>query len=263
MSIKIKKFDMSKVDFNRKCVFIGKTGTGKSILVRDLLFNLKDKLPVGQVISSTEFASPFYSKFIPKIVIHEEYDTLKIKKMVDRQKKTVKRFSETDPRAGCFLILDDCLHDAKWKKDKNILNIFFNGRHYALLFILAVQYPMGISPELRTNIDYTFILRENIQANRKRLYENYAGMFKTFDEFCQTLDKLTENYGCMVINNRTHSNKLEDQVFHYKAEMHEDFKMCSPSLWEFSEKNYKSDNSDEDEEETPKGGKKKIVIKKI
>ena len=39
------------------------------------------------------------------------------------------------------------------------------------------------SPNPRTNIDYVFILREPYITNRKRIYENYAGMFPTFESF--------------------------------------------------------------------------------
>ena len=53
-----------------------------------------------------------------------------------------------------------------------------NGRHYKLLFLLTMQYALGIPPNLRTNIDYVFVLRENYVSNRKRLYEHYAGMFQ-------------------------------------------------------------------------------------
>jgi hypothetical protein len=35
--------------------------------------------------------------------------------------------SSIDPRG--FLILDDCLYDGCWKKDKNIRYPFMNGRH--------------------------------------------------------------------------------------------------------------------------------------
>ena len=55
-----------------------------------------------------------------------------------------------------------------------------NGRHYFAMFIITMQYALGIPPVLRTNIDYVFILRENIFMNRKKLYDQYAGMFPTF-----------------------------------------------------------------------------------
>ena len=76
-----------------------------------------------------------------------------------------------------------------------------------------MQYPLGVPPTLITNIDYVFILREPYIANRKRIYENYAGMFPTFESFCQIMDQCTENYKCLVINNNVKSNKLTDQVF--------------------------------------------------
>ena len=41
-----------------------------------------------------------------------------------------------DPRA--FLILDDCLYDNTWAKDKNMRSVFMNGRHYKLLFLLKI-----------------------------------------------------------------------------------------------------------------------------
>ena len=91
-----------------------------------------------------------------------------------------------------------------------------NGRHYKLLFLLTSNMLNWVHPNLRTNIDYVFILKENYVSNRKRLYEHYAGMLN-FDMFCQVMDQCRKNYECLVINNNAKSNKLEDQVFWYKA----------------------------------------------
>ena len=115
-------------------------------------------------------------------------------------------------------VLDDCLYD-NWTKDKNVRSLFMNGRHFKILFMITMQYALGIPPNLRTNIDYIFILRENYVSNRKRLYEHYAGMFPNFEMFCQVMDQCTENYECLVIHNNAKSNKLTDQVFWYKANL--------------------------------------------
>ena len=103
------------------------------------------------------------------------------------------------------------------------------------MFIITMQYPLGIPPNLRTQIDYTFILRENLINNRKRIYENYAGMFPTFDVFCQVMDQCTENYECIVIHNNAKSNRLEDQVFWYKAEPHSQFRIGAAEFWNLSD----------------------------
>jgi hypothetical protein len=135
-----------------------------------------------------------------------------------------------DPRA--FMILDDCLYAAKeWINEESTRFVFMNGRHLDMMTIITMQYPLGITPNLRTNVDFVFILRENILGNRRRIYENYAGMFPTFEMFCDFMDQCTENYEGLVICNNVSSNKLEDQVFWYKASEHPPFKLCDQSLW--------------------------------
>ena len=94
--------------------------------------------------------------------------------------------SSIDPRA--FVILDDCLYDNTWTKDKNIRALFMNGRHFKIMFLITMQYALGIPPNLRTNVDYVFILREPLYNNRKKLYEQYCGMFPNFEIFCQVIN---------------------------------------------------------------------------
>ena len=165
--------------------------------------------------------------------------------MLKKMQKEISQYGATNIDPNAFVILDDCLYDNSWVKDPNIRSMFMNGRHYKLLFIITMQYALGIPPNLRTNIDYVFILRENYVSNRKRLYENYAGMFPSFETFCQVMDQCTENYECLVIHNNAKSNKLEDQVFWYKAEPHQEFQIGASEFWA-ANNNYDEDSEDED-----------------
>ena len=276
MTLELKKFDMKSISFKPNenkgpvVVLIGKRDTGKSFLVRDLLY-YQQEIPIGTVISGTEEGNGFYAKMVPKLFVHNEYNTAIIENILKRQRtvlKQIKKEMETykkstiDPRA--FVILDDCLYDATWTRDKMMRLLFMNGRHWKVMLVITMQYPLGIPPTLRTNIDYVFILRENYIANRKRIYENYAGMFPTFESFCQVMDQCTENYECLVINNNSKSNKLQDQVFWYKADNHNDFRLGSKEVWELS----KNMGDDEEEEQydpssiKKRGGGPKISVKK-
>ena len=129
MTLELKKFDMKKITFNPNenkgpvVVLIGRRDTGKSFLVRELLFYKKD-IPIGTVISGTEEGNGFYGKHVPKLFIHNEYNTAIIENVLKRQRqvlKQIKKENETfrkstiDPRT--FVILDDCLYDASWTKD--------------------------------------------------------------------------------------------------------------------------------------------------
>jgi hypothetical protein len=126
-----------------------------------------------------------------------------------------------------------------------------------------MQAPMAISPGLRSNIDYTFILRTPNQKNRKDLYDNYCGMFPSREIFEKVLDACTEDFGCIVIDNTTRSNKLEDQVFHYRASEHEKYRLCSNAFWQKKpspppKKNDKTKESNF----TLKSKNKKFVVRK-
>ena len=265
--LELKKFDMSTLKTDKVVVFIGKRETGKSFLVRDMLYYNQD-LPVGTVISGTEGANSFYSKIMPSIFIHGEWNEHIVRNYIKRQKKIVKAYNEdpqnVDPRA--FFILDDCLYDNSWVRNKDIRSLFMNGRHYKTMFIITMQYALGIPPNLRTNIAYVFILRENINSNRKRLFEQYAGMFQNQDVFNQVMDQCTENYECLVINNNAKSNKLEEQVFWYKADSHENFKIGHHTFWQYHQENYDPDHDNSDDEFDLNSKKKKkgtlISVKK-
>jgi hypothetical protein len=260
MELQLRKFEMSDIQDDKVVVLIGKRDTGKSFLCKDILYGHKD-IPVGQVISGTEAANQFYSSIVPKLFIHEEFDASIIENMLKRQRMMLeKKQSGENIDERAFLILDDCLYDNRWTKEKCMRSIFMNGRHYKLLFLLTMQYALGIPPNLRTNVDYIFILRENYVSNRKRLYEHYAGMFPTFEMFCQVMDQCTENYECLVINNNAKSNKLTDQVFWYKADPHQDFKIGAETYWQYSKKNYNTENIEKEFQHVPKN---KVSVNKL
>jgi hypothetical protein len=248
MNFQLRKFNMEMITArcdidSRKSpmmVVIGKKDTGKSFLVRDILHTTHRHFPVGTVISATEAANEFFQNMVPSKFIHDKYRPEIVQNVIKRQatikakrnedKKNRGGSSSIDPRA--FLILDDCLYDAKsWINEESTRFVFMNGRHIDLMTIITMQYPLGITPNLRTNVDFVFILRENILGNRRRIYENYAGMFPTFEMFCSFMDQCTEDYECLVICNNVSSNRLEDQVFWYKAADHPPFRMFDQSLW--------------------------------
>ena len=247
MNFQLRKFDINmikdrcEIDSRKSpmIVIIGRKDTGKSFLVRDILFNTQSYFPVGTVISGTEVANEFFQHMVPSKFIHDKYRPEIVTNVIKRQmmikqkrnddKKARGGSSSIDPRA--FLILDDCLYDASWIKEESTRYVFMNGRHVDLSTMITMQYPLGITPNLRTNVDFVFILRENILGNRRRIYENYAGMFPTFEMFCSFMDQCTENFECLVICNNVSSNRLEDQVFWYKAADHPPFKLCDQSLW--------------------------------
>lgn len=252
MTLNLKKFDIRSITDDSVVVFISKRRGGKSWSLRNLLWHHQD-LPIATIISTTEPANRFFGDIVPSIFIHDNITPSLLENVVKRQKiikkkmeKEIKRtgHSNIDPRA--LLVMDDCLYDKSWINNPNIREIFMNGRHWKIFFLLTMQYPLGIPPVLRANIDFVFIGRENNVNNRKRLYENYASMFPTFEIFCSVMDQCTENYEFLVVQVNSESNKLQDQVFWYKASDKGNFKIGAQEFWDAHKDNY-DDNDDEDE----------------
>jgi hypothetical protein len=218
----INTFTFDMLVKNAAIVMIAKRGSGKSWVVRALLQFFKD-IPVGLIISPTDKLSKFYSTFIPESYIHYQYKSEIIKSVMARQTEIKRKFYEKkeqgkklDPRA--YIVMDDCLgQKGSWMRDEAIMELLFNGRHYELMYVLTMQFPLGITPELRSNFDYVFLLADDIISNQKRMYDHYAGIFPTFDSFRQIFTQLTADFGSMVLVNRGCKGSIFEKVFYYKS----------------------------------------------
>jgi len=208
MSLELLKFDISTIKKHSVCVIIGKRGTGKTVLIKELLYNNYNDIKEKTIISPIDNYDIF-----PDLVINRTYNPEILSNVISKCKSNDKSNDES------LLILENCLYSSCFK-DTNMISLFMNGRCYKLNVIITMQYALSIPTNLRSNVDFVFIFRENNVSNRTRLYEHYAGMFASFEDFCQVMDKCTEDYNCLVINNITFSNKLEDRVFWYKAALH-------------------------------------------
>ena len=259
--IEIRKFDISKMKKDCVALMVAKRRSGKSFLTRDLCYHFRD-IPSGVIISPTEQASPFYGSgpkaFFPPLFVHKEYTRRLLGRFLKRQMRRIDR-NKTDPSVDprALMIMDDVLYDPKFVKDAEMRNIFFNGRHLRTAFFLLIQYSLGIPPALRSNIDYVFILREPNMSNRKKLYEHYAGIFPNFSMFDETLDKVTENFGVLVIDNTSQSSELEDCVFWYRAVDRPPFRFGAQGFWDYSRHNFDTKHRDREDDGLGKDGKKK------
>jgi energy-coupling factor transporter ATP-binding protein EcfA2 len=209
----LRKFDFSMLDPDRCVLLVGKRGTGKSVLLRDILSYLTAEYDFGIAMSPTPESQDMFREFMPDMYIYDEYDGDKIAEIVD----TLRKYNHNGIYRRVFVLLDDCMFDSKVLKSLAMRDIHMNGRHLKILFLNIVQYTMDVPKALRAQIDFVFALREPQREYRLNLYKNFFGVFETYEQFAEVLDVCTENYGCIVINNMAKSNNIEDTVFWYRA----------------------------------------------
>ncbi|AGE55674.1 hypothetical protein ATCVMN08101_534R [Acanthocystis turfacea Chlorella virus MN0810.1] len=245
MSISIREFDPTTISDGAIVGVVGRRGSGKSIIIKDLLYYKRNKLPCGLIMSGTEAGNGYFSKFVPDVFVFDDYDNAALERLLERQKKAAKKGN----MGKVFVVLDDLAFDSSIMKKPVMRYIFMNGRHLNIYLIFSSQYVADLGPPaIRANIDVLLVCREAIQANRFRLYNMFFGVFETFEDFNKVLNACTQNYGVLVLDNTKLSNNPEDCVFHWKAKMRDDFKMGSPAFWKFSKSRARKDDSDDEDD---------------
>lgn len=254
MTLELKKFDPRKISDACVIVAVGKRNTGKSILIKDLMY-YKKHIPCGIVCSGTEDGNSFYSSIVPEVFVYNHFDRAAIERVIERQKKAIKK-GTVHP---VFIVLDDLLYDKKFLNDKLVRALFMNGRHFKICLFMTAQYLVDVPPSLRANIDYVLVLRDNLY--RERLWKNLFMIFPTLDMFHAAMDSCTADYGALVLDNTNPSTDISDCVFWYKAKVDRRFKMGSPAFWTFSRTHAVPDREEETSEEAKK--KRRPLVKKV
>ncbi len=217
----LKDKNKSYINYNN-ILIIGDDKNNKTKLIKELLKN-HEYIKDGLIITDND--KSLYSDLVSEESIETKYNQELTKQFMDKQKELknkiqINKESEkehvNDYRR--FLILDDCIKDSdkSWQKDKNIHEVLMNGKTRGVFFVMCFDKAISIPPNLRANIDFIFIFESN-KSNKKRLYEDYAGMFPTLHMFESIYNDCTKEDECLVINNCSPSPKLENQIYWYKT----------------------------------------------
>jgi energy-coupling factor transporter ATP-binding protein EcfA2 len=240
--LNIRRFDPSTIAPDAVVLLVGKRGTGKSTLLKDLMYHMRHKLDFGLAMSPTEECTNDLGSYLPPSCIYSDFAGDKVDALLEEQRKAIKRGSGR----RVFLLLDDCMYDKKILRGINVRNLFMNGRHRHIFFINCQQYVMDMPPDLRSQVDYVFVMRDNIRANKEKLWKFFFGVFPSFADFNTVMDNCTQNFECLVYNGKKSSTNLEECVFWYKAE-HKlpPFTLCRP-VYSALHKRFYRDREDEE-----------------
>lgn len=231
--MKVARLDMAKVKEHTTILIVGKRRTGKSVLLRDLLFHLRRAFDFGVAFSPTEASREMFAQFMPRPCIYDQFDCGVVERMLEFQRS--QDGTDKDRRQSLFCVLDDCLFDRKALKGRAMADLFMNGRHQKITLILVAQDVMALGPELRGNVDYCFCFKDNVLTNRRKLYEHFFGVCGSFDRFSTLMNATTDERKTMVLDATGDSNAVEESVFWYRATLAPPkFYLCRRSFWRLS-----------------------------
>jgi ABC-type dipeptide/oligopeptide/nickel transport system ATPase component len=199
---------------NRTILIVGKRGTGKSTLLKDILYHIRKRVDTGFAISPTQDTIRMFEDCFPRSHIYNEYNLEVVRTLLN----SLTSLTEQKKKREIVFTLDDCMFDKGIMKTKEMREIHMNGRHLHMWFINCVQYLMDLGPELRSQIDYVFVLKENVISSRQKLHKYFFGIFEKYEEFSLVMDKCTNSHECLVLDNTQVNNSIEDSIYYYKAD---------------------------------------------
>ena len=233
VAIRVRKFDPRTIKESRIVFIIGKRHTGKSVLMKDLLYHMP-RPDYVLAMAPTEDTLQMFRSFLPESCIFDHFSQEKLERTVTLQRELVNR----GKKRTVLILLDDCLYQKGVLKSNAMRSIFFNGRHDHISLMCAAQYMMEVDVSLRTNIDYLFTMRENILTNRQKLFKYYFGQFSKFDEFDKVMTACTQDYRALVLDGTVSTSQSPtDCVMWYRGACDlPAFRLCRPSFWKWSER---------------------------
>lgn len=194
-------------------LIIGPSGSGKSQIVKSLLWAKKSFIPVCVAISESEDINNTYVKIIPELFVYSKHEVDTIDNIFARQKVAAQNLKNP----WISVVFDDCMNKKSNFHEDKCIQLFKISRHYKMYVLMACQASLDLKPECRSQAAGYFILKSDNMENRKKLYSAYASIIPTRAEFNALMDQVTNDYCCLFINNRSQSSNWKDKVFWFKA----------------------------------------------
>jgi len=244
-NISLKKWKVPDIVEHPVIFIAAKRRSGKSVLIKEVMFQLRNRFFCGMVQSATECSNKFYQQFVPQCLIFHDFNETAINNLINSQLKEVERGTAK----SVFLILDDCAFDKKTMNSKTMKRLLYNGRHSKITFICAIQYILDIEPSIRSNIDYFITMKENIFVDK--LYKNFFSFMESQKVFSTILEAATQNYGCLVLDNASHSS-YPNNIYWYRAPYDPKlkFKLCHTIFWKVDDDKRKKRKSRDKKKQT-------------
>jgi hypothetical protein len=219
LEIEVTAWDPTALEPDCTLLIVAKRNAGKSVLMRDIFYHMRNKLDLVVGMSPSEPANHSLEMFIPKALIFPCFSDDKLSHLLEWQRRCV----ANDKAMKLGFVMDDCMSEqtagAGGKKKKvmgssDINKVFKMGRHLKLFYVNLMQYIKDAPPDIRGNVDYLFVFNTPSNSEREKLYKDYFGMFKSFRDFCRVFDVCATGYDCLVLNMR---NTGTPSIHYYRA----------------------------------------------
>ena len=206
--------------------------------MRDILFKLRKRVYDGRIYSGTYDEEHPWEKYLPKHMVNYMLnggdfpeDNLIDAMCTQEKRKTIAEKYKKEAVNTMYVFEDLEFMKPSLFNCEPIRTIAFNGRWKRCFGLFAIQYIMEIKMAIRGMFDYAFFSFESSNKVRDRIYTNFFGCIESRKMFDDIFQECTKNFGVIVVDLRSRSYKIEDNVFWYRASDHKQFRVGVPEIW--------------------------------
>lgn len=247
--IGLNRFDVRSIPPSCTWVVVGPPASGKTTLMANFAFELRDRIAVAGGQFGTETALDYFNKKMHPLYTSYGYDEKHLEGIKSRQRKCVmddpNRQDASKAWAGnyCLTIVDDVTEDKKILNKPLFQSMYKNGsQHWAQIFMLGLQYAIDLPTAIRRSTSYVALGRETNPNQLEKLYNNFGGPFGSREDFDAAMKSVAQNHTFLIIKMRSQSNEVKDNVFWYKTTHPDDmekaekgWKVGCPQYWKWGD----------------------------
>jgi hypothetical protein len=219
-------FDIVKALNDRRnfaMTITSKRNTGKSVLLKDLCYQIKNWYQEVFVFSLTAHLQPDLFDFVKKENVINAFDEERIKQIWDTQENLVMKLKKMKVKPEeipkVLLLFDDLIADPNVRKSDILNRLFIAGRHVHFAQIFITQTFKGVPPTIRTNVDIACAFYLNSYDDRDEFSGQYLST-KNKKLGMNIFDRITkEPYQAIVVLNFNISPSPEDYITTYIAKL--------------------------------------------
>ncbi len=245
---RIPRYDLDLMKLTGIVMCVGRPGSGKSFLIAEIMWYMRDKLDIVIGFNPSESSSQTLKPFTAETCKYKDFDVKKMEQILEFQRECLleaalyrdqlglKDVEDLPAKYKNFfrlgVVADDCMKESKKINSPLMVDIAYQHRHLKLLFLIAVQYIMGIHPKIRDCIWYVALFFDPSVKSQAKMMENVCNLWGSgadalwqFRRYFLTCthggdDPVTgepRNKHCCMFIDHQRPGKAKDRIFVYKA----------------------------------------------
>ncbi len=215
---------------NFSCTITAKRCTGKSVLLKDLCYQMNKAEWFSKVFvfSLTADLQPELFNFVKKEDVYIGFNEEKIIEIWNKQRQLVEKIQKQFPKANAgdgkvipniLLIFDDLISIPEVKNSEILKRLFVAGRHLGIAQFFLTQQFKSIPPVLRSNVDIAIAFYLDNYDCREDFAKSYLSTKKVKIGIMIFENITKEPYQAIVAMNNKVTQNPEESIRTYVASL--------------------------------------------